>query len=89
MREKNFRLIHCICPGRPGAQKFPGWRGKNTSNPEARNHFPKPGIFQNKTNFLFFFVMGIFFFFEFRQLYRSKECMFRQKLCFMMTSIKI
>ena len=33
-------------PEQPGARKCPGWPGKITSSPEARNYFPKPGIIQ-------------------------------------------
>ena len=32
--------------GRPGARNFLGWPGIFTSNPEARNCFQEPGIFQ-------------------------------------------
>ena len=54
-------------------------------SPEAQNYFPKPGIFQNQDNFLFFWVF----------LRISSKCVdqnsanFRQKLGFMMSSVRI
>ena len=53
------RFWHMVLTGRPGARKIPGWLGKFTSSPEARKHFPKPGIFKTKTNCLNF--MGILY----------------------------
>ena len=31
----------------PNARIFPDWSGKVTFSPDARNYFPKPGIYQN------------------------------------------
>ena len=43
---------------RPGAQNCPRWPAKFTSNPEARNYFPRPGIF--KRNMQIFFIAWVF-----------------------------
>ena len=75
---RNFNLIWFAfratrCP------KIPSWTGKIACSPEARDYFLKPGLFsearislKKKVKFSYFYG----YFYEFRQIYTSKESHF-------------
>ena len=62
------------------AARCPGWPGKITPIPDARNCFPESGIFRKYNKFSYFYGH----FYEFCKIHASEERKIRQKLGFMM-----